>query len=387
MDTVTLNKLSDWAIKHRRHLHQYPELSGQEFETCEYIKKQLREMEIDLLDYQAPNVVGYLNGTKGSTTIALRADMDALPIVEEGEKKYISKKYGISHACGHDGHMAILLAVAKWLSENRHKVEANIVFIFQSSEETSPSGAEFLIKQGVLEDVNAIFGIHLWQPLQKGKVGICSGAMMASVDDFRIRIEGKGGHGGMPHETIDSVYISSLIVNAIQSIISRRVDTLEPAVISIGKIEAGDSYNIIPAHVSMYGAIRTLSHDIRYKIRKEMENIVEGICSSFGAKGYLDILGGVPPLINDEKLSLFVEDIVKKLYGSETFVSLKPTMASEDFSYYLAERKGAFIFVGVGGEKSSYPHHHPKFDIDEDALETAINLLIKIALNYKNYVI
>jgi amidohydrolase len=378
-----MSELSKWAIEHRRYLHMHPELSGQEFKTCKYIKEQLEGANIEILDFEAPSVVGYLKGTEGQTTIALRADMDALPIVEEGDKSYISQISGVSHACGHDGHMAILLAVAKWMSKHINEVKPNIVFIFQSSEEMSPSGAESLIQQGVLKEVDAIFGIHLWQPLQKGRIGICSGAMMASVDEFCITIEGKGGHGALPHETIDPIYISSHIIGGLQSIVSRRVNPLEPAVISIGKIESGTSYNIIPSEASMYGAIRTLSNETRDLICSEIKKVVEGICTSFGANGYLEMFNGLPPVINDKEMSHFVERVVKTVFGTNVLVQIDPTMASEDFSCYLQQKRGAFIFVGMGGEKSSYPHHHPQFDIDEDAIPVAIDLFIQLVMNFE----
>lgn len=386
MSIVGVNELAElieWALEHRRYLHQYPELSGQEFETCNYIRRHLEELNIEILDYAAPSVVGYLKGTEGRTTIALRADMDALPIGEEGDKSYVSQIEGVSHACGHDGHMAVLLAAAKWLSEHRREVEPNIVFIFQSSEEASPSGAEALIQQGVLRDVDAIFGMHLWQPLQKGKIGVCSGAMMASLDDFQITIKGKGGHGALPHETIDPIYISSHIIGALQSVVSRRINPLEPVVISVGKMEAGTSYNIIPTEASIYGSIRTLSNETRAGVHREMKKITEGICHSFGANGRLEILGGLPPLINDQNMSEFVKKTIRSVFGTDVLADIGPVMASEDFAFYLQQQKGAFIFVGMGGEKSSYPHHHPKFDIDEDAIPTAIELFIQLVLHFK----
>lgn len=382
MMAAEFKQLTDLAIVHRRYFHQYPELSGQEFETARYIKKHLQELNIEILDYEEPSVVGYLKGTEGKSTLALRADMDALPVMEEGDKSYRSQIPGVSHACGHDGHMAILLTAAKWLSENRHEVRPNIVFIFQSSEEMSPSGAASLIKQGVLDGVDAIFGIHLWQPLQKGKMGIRSGAMMASVDDFCITIKGKGGHGALPHETIDPIYVSSQIIGALQSIISRRVNPLDPAVISIGKIESGTSYNIIPEEASMYGAVRALSNETRNLIGREMKNVVEGICSSLGASGRIDMFGGLPPVINDKGMTHFAEEMIETAFGADVLVETEPVMASEDFSCYLEQQQGAFIFVGMGGEKSLYPHHHPMFDIDEDVIPEAITLLKKIALEF-----
>ncbi|MGG2108996.1 amidohydrolase, partial [Lysinibacillus pakistanensis] len=202
------------------------------FETSKFIRKRLMELNIDILSFGPPSVVALIKGSKGLKTIALRADIDALPIIEEGEKPYISKKTGIAHMCGHDGHTAILLAIAEWLSKN--EVEANVVLIFQSAEEITPSGADLLIKQGVLEGIDAIFGIHLWQGLEKGKIGLTHGPMMASIDDFEIDIKGFGGHGSMPHETIDPIYIASNLIQAFQSIISRNINPIEAGVITVG---------------------------------------------------------------------------------------------------------------------------------------------------------
>lgn len=383
MGTILTEELTEWAISHRRYLHQHPELSGEEFETYKYIKRCLEELNIEILDYKQPSIVGYLKGTKGDKTIALRADIDALPIVEEGEKSYISKNVGAAHVCGHDGHTAVLLAVAKWLCENRHEVEANVVLIFQSSEEMLPSGAEKLVQQGVVDQVDAVFGIHLWQPLQKGKIGLCHGPMMASADDIRITITGKGGHGSMPHDTVDPIYISSHIIGALQSIVSRRVDPLQPAVISVGKIESGTTYNIIPNQAKMYGTVRTLTEETRQYISGELKKITEGICASFGATGELEYDWGTPPVINDKQMSQYAEKVIAETFGSQVVAELDPVMGGEDFSHYLQRQKGAFIFVGMGGENSAYPHHHPRFDIDEETIPTAINLFIQLVKQFR----
>ena len=384
LNIALMNKIEQKAIKHRRYFHQYPELSGREWGTSEYITRYLERLDIEVLKYAEPSVVGYLKGKEGQKTIALRADMDALPVQEEGNKTYASRKEGISHACGHDGHMAILLAVAEWLSDHRDEIKSNVLFIFQSSEEISPSGAEELVKQGVLEEVDAIFGLHLWQPLSKGKIGFCAGPMMASVDDFKIVIQGKGGHGALPQETVDPIYISSHIIGAIQGIISRYINPLDPAVISIGKIESGSQYNVIPNEASMYGSIRTLSLETRRLIKEEMKNVVEGICKALGAKGELKFFDGLPPVINDEKSVHYVNKVLEEIFESEELTSIQPAMASEDFSLYLQEKQGAFIFIGMGGEKSAYPHHHSKFDIDEEVLLTGIRLLIQLVDQFED---
>lgn len=371
------------AIQDRRYLHQHPELSGEEYETCQFIRNRLEALHIEILDYQPPSVIGYVKGTKGHKTIALRADIDALPIMEEGDKPYISKNPGVAHMCGHDGHTAILLAVSEWISQHAQEIEPNIMLIFQSAEEISPSGADQLIKQGVLEQVDAIFGIHLWQGMEKGKIGLRPGPMMASVDDFEITIQGYGGHGSMPHETVDPIYVASHVIQGLNSIVSRKLNPMDTSVVSIGKIESGTTYNIIPDSAQIIGTIRTLSPGAVQTIQSQLVQITEGICNAFGAKGTVNFIVGTPPLVNDPKESEFAESIIRKTFGDEVFELVEPVMGSEDFSYYLQEKPGAFIYVGMSGEKSMYPHHHPKFDIDEEVFPQAIQLFVEILKNYK----
>ncbi|WP_418301414.1 M20 metallopeptidase family protein [Lysinibacillus fusiformis] len=383
MDITNLKCLTEQAIEDRRYLHQYPELSGQEYETCKFIRKRLEQLQIKILDFNSPNVIALVEGTKGTKTIALRADIDALPIVEEGDKPYISQRPGVAHMCGHDGHTAILLAVAEWVSMNKEKIEPNVLLIFQSAEEITPSGADFLIQNGVLEGVDAIFGIHLWQGLEKGKIGLTHGPMMASVDDFEIEIQGYGGHGSMPHETVDPIYIASHVMQSFQSIISRNLNPIEAGVITVGNIQAGTTYNIIPDSAKLIGTIRALTPETVHTIQTKMVNLTEGICGAFGAQGKIDFILGTPPLINDSQESRFVESIVRENFGENVFKLVDPVMGGEDFAYYLKRKPGAFIFVGMGGEKSRYPHHHPRFDLDEDVFSDAIKLFIGIIMHYQ----
>ncbi|KRF52564.1 N-acyl-L-amino acid amidohydrolase [Bacillus sp. Soil768D1] len=383
MKIKTLNDLANRAVKDRRFLHQHPELSGEEYETNQFIRNRLEALNIEILDYQPPSVVAFIRGTEGMKTIALRADIDALPITEEGDTPYISKKTGVAHMCGHDGHTAILLAVAEWLSITGNEVEPNIMLIFQSAEEITPSGADLLIKQGVLETVDAIFGIHLWQGLEKGKIGLTHGPMMASIDDFEIIIQGYGGHGSMPHETIDPIYIATNVIQSFQSIISRNLNPIDAGVITVGKIEAGTTYNIIPDTAKLIGTIRALTPQAVHTIQTKMLNLTEGICQAFGAKGKVDFILGTPPLINDPKQSQFIESVICKEFGHEVLEIVDPVMGGEDFSYYLQEKPGSFIFIGMGGEKSQYPHHHPRFDLDEEVFPDAIKLFIEIVKHYK----
>lgn len=383
MNLSIMAKLTAEAIEDRRYLHQYPELSWQEYETAKYVKQRLESLNIELMDYSLPRVIGYIKGTQDEETIALRADMDALPVQEEGEKIYQSQNEGVSHACGHDGHIAVLLAAAKWLSKNKKEISPNIVLIFQPSEEIEPSGANDLIEKGVLKNVDAVYGFHLWQGLEKGKIGLSHGPMMGSSDDFIITIEGSGGHGSMPHATVDPTYICSHVIQALQSIVSRNTDPIQTKVISIGSIEAGKTYNIIPNTVTMKGTVRGFSIEVVDYIEKRMREIISGICHSFHAKGTLEYIKGTPPLINHVEQSRRVEQIVRREFKDGVFKEIPPVMSAEDFSHYLLHRPGAFAFVGMGGENSKYPHHHARFEIDEEVLADAIELIIQIVRDYR----
>ncbi|WML44420.1 amidohydrolase [Neobacillus sp. PS3-40] len=376
------SELKAWTIKQRRHFHMHPELSGQEFETAECVKNLLIEfgLEIDHR-FSTPNVIAYFKGTEGKKTIALRADMDALPLHEEGNKPYMSTVPGVMHGCGHDGHTAILLAVAKWISTNQHLVKNNIVFIFQSSEEASPSGAKQLVEEGVLTDVDQIFGIHLMSTMPLGKIGFATGYAMASCNDFDITIEGKGGHGGHPNDTVDPIYIATHLIQAFQSVVSRNLNPLHSGVISFGGMQAGNSYNVIPSEVKLKGTIRALTFEAAELMHKKTAQLTESICASFGAIGHYEFIEGTPTLYNHPEACDFAKEIIKTTFGADAFMSIDPVLGAEDFSYYLKEKVGAFINVGMQSENSQYPHHHPKFDIDEDAIPAGIEFMIQLALN------
>jgi amidohydrolase len=386
MTACTTNSLTDWAIKHRRYLHEHPELSGVEHKTSAYIRECLTLLGIEVLDYKPPSVVGFLRGTGGGKTIALRADIDALPILEEGEKSYLSQNPGVAHVCGHDGHTAVLLAVAKWLAENRQEVKHDVLLLFQSSEEMLPSGAQALVEEGVMEEADAVFGLHLWQPLTKGTIGITHGAMMASTDDIRITITGRGGHGSMPHETVDPIYIAGQVITALQGIVGRRIDPIHPAVISVCKMEAGTTYNIIPNQAVLYGTLRAQSEETRRLAASEMKRTVEALCAAWGAVGSVEVDLGTPPVVNDAAMGRFVQKVAENTFGKDRVELIDPVMGGEDFSFYLERKPGAFIFVGMNGPKSAYPHHHPRFDIDEDVIPQAIELFIQLVRQFSQEV-
>ena len=381
---TTHQQLTEWAIKHRRYLHQHPELSGQEFETCRYIRNELTKLGIEILDYQAPSTVGFVPGTVGEKTVLLRADIDALPIVEEGEHKpYISKVPGVAHACGHDGHTAVLLAVARWIMENRDLVKNNIMLVFQSSEELAPSGAEKLVKEGVLEEVDVALGLHLMSNLPKGQIGVCPGPMMASSDDFEITLTGKGGHGASPQETIDPTIVAAHLILGIQSIISRQINPIDAGVISIGKLSGGSNYNIIPNEVEITGTFRAFTMETRNFIMEKLIHLTHSISATFGATAQINIIpGGTPPVVNNVAVTNQVTQILKDNITNREIVPFEKVMLAEDFAFYLQQKEGNYFVVGMGGEKSAYPHHHPKFDIDEEEIGTAIEAFQALAMHY-----
>ena len=381
---TTHQQLTEWAIKHRRYLHQHPELSGQEFETCRYIRNELTKLGIEILDYKAPSTVGFVPGTVGDKTVLLRADIDALPIVEEGDHKpYISKVPGVAHACGHDGHTAILLAVARWIMENRDLIKNNIMLVFQSSEELAPSGAEQLVKEGILEEVDVALGLHLMSNLPKGQIGVCPGPMMASSDDFEITLTGKGGHGASPQETIDPTIVAAHLILGIQSIISRQINPIDAGVISIGQLKGGSNYNIIPNEVEVTGTFRAFTMETRNFIMEKLIHLTHSISAAFGATAQINIIpGGTPPVVNNVAVTNQVAHILKDNMTNHEIVPFEKVMLAEDFAFYLQQKEGSYFVVGMGGEKSAYPHHHPKFDIDEEEIGTAIEAFQALAKQY-----
>ncbi len=381
MNNLT-NDLLEWAVHHRRYLHENPELSGREYNTCTYIRGILEELGVTLLPCTEPSTIGYVKGTVGDKTIALRADIDALPIQEEGDKQCLSKVPGISHSCGHDGHTAVLLSVVKWVMENREKVKHNIVFIFQSCEEISPSGAEKLVKEGVLEQVDEIFGLHLMSDEPKGKIILKTGEFMGSSDDFVITVQGKGGHAAFPQDTVDPTYIAAHIIIALQAIVGRRINPVASSVISVGQVTAGSSTNIIPDKAMITGTFRTFSNDIRESMMKEIKQLVEQMCLTFGATGTVNFIIGTPPVVNNVDITNKLLHLFKEAYPTRVIEKDKPIMVAEDFAYYLEKIPGSYYHIGMQGEKSQYPHHHPKFDIDEEELGTAIDSLLTIVTSY-----
>lgn len=373
--------LTPQIIEWRRDFHRYPEVAFQEKRTSKVIRTFLESLGLPVIGMAETGLRATLQGRPGGQTVAIRSDIDALPIQEEGDKDYISQNPGVTHACAHDGHMAIVMGAAQLLSQLKDNFKGSIVFLFQPSEERIPGGAKQMIEEGALKDVNAIFGLHLWQPLATGMVGVVDGPMMAQPDAFTIIVKGKGGHGSMPHQTVDPILVASQLVINIQSIVSRSIDPLKPAVVSFGTIEGGTIYNIIPEKVTLTGTVRSFDAEVQNIAEKRLKEITEKTCEAFGAAAEFKYELGYPPVVNDTEMVKFVEKITAGTLGEDKIAAIDPVMGGEDFAYYLEKVPGAFFFFGMGDEME-FPHHHPRFDLDERALPLATQLMVNLAFDY-----
>jgi len=375
-------KHSQEIIELRRYLHSFPELGTQEFNTQKRIIQELSNLGLTCSPIAGTGVIAQLQGNKPGKTIAIRADIDALALVDECGTSYQSKNHGVCHACGHDGHIAMLVGVAKIMVDMQQEIAGNIRFLFQPSEEQFPGGALSMIEEGALVGVDAIIGAHLWQPVQVGTIGIATGRFMASPDEFTITIKGRGGHGSMPHQTIDALVIGAQLTLALQTIVSRNIDPLEQAVVSLGYFKSGETFNIIPDTATLMGTVRSFEPAVRSFIFERIEQITAGICMANGATYEISKTLGFPAVINHADYSKVIGEAGAIVLGKENVMTVNPVMGGEDFSYYLEKVPGAFFFVGVGNAEKGivYPQHHPKYDIDEDALTYGMEIMATAAL-------
>ena len=373
------------VVGYRQHIHANPELSFKEFETSLFIKDKLKKWGIEYTDCANTGVVGLIKGNLPSDkVIALRADMDALPIHEANDKPYRSKNHGVMHACGHDVHTSSLLGTAHILNQMKDEFGGTIKLIFQPAEELLPGGASIMIKEGVLENPKPdyIVGQHVMPLIDAGKVGFRSGIYMASTDELYVTVTGKGGHGAQPHQNIDPVLIASHIIIALQQIVSRNADPRTPSVLSFGKVNANGATNIIPNEVKIEGTFRTLDEGWRDEAHKRMKKMAEGIAESMGGSCDFDIHRGYPFLINEEKLTANAKAFAEEFLGKDNVVDLDIWMAAEDFSFYSQVTDACFYRLGTGNaaKDTQYSVHTPRFDIDEDALKISTGLMAYIAL-------
>ena len=375
-----IETISKDIIDTRRDIHQHPELSFQEFRTAELVAKRLANLGIGVrTKVGKTGVVGTLEGAGAGPTIALRADMDALPMQEETDVPYRSIHDGVMHACGHDGHTAMLLGAADILSQQREHMKGTVKFIFQPAEE-GYAGARHMVEDNALKGVDEIYGIHLWNYQKFGTLGVREGPIMAAADKFEIEIVGIGGHGAAPQGTVDPIVVSAHLIQALQTIVSRNTNPLESTVITVGQISGGSNFNIISNHVHLIGTARAYTEENRQMIIKRMKEITQGIGASFGAKIHLNYMDGYPPTINAATPTTKLASAAEKILPgnvADPYLS----MGGEDFSYFANEIPGCFFLVGsapLGREALSVPHHCSHIDIDERALLVGASVFVQI---------
>ena len=376
-------KYEDQVIAWRREFHENPELSWEEVRTGNRICEELTKMNIEFKRIAKTGVLGILKGDKPGKTVALRADMDALPIKEANHVSYKSKNEGVMHACGHDGHIAMLLGTAMILSQIQNKIEGTVKLIFQPAEENG-QGAIKMIQEGVMNGVDAVLGIHLWIDLASGKVSLEPGPRTAFTSRFKITIRGKGGHGSMPHQGVDAIVAASAVVMDLQTIVSREIGPLDPAVVTIGKFCAGEKLNVLCDEVFMEGTTRCFNPQVRDKFPSMIKRITKKTAEAFRAKGELEYILGSPPVINNPQISKIASQAVINNFGEESVIKLEKVTGGEDFAFYVQKIPGIMALVGARNESKGamYPHHHKKFNIDEDALTIGTTLYSQFALDF-----
>jgi amidohydrolase len=383
-----VEEVSEEVVAWRRYLHRNPELSFQEEETARFVYETLQTFgnTLELSRPTPTSVVARLIGAKPGPTLAIRADIDALPIEEENDFEFVSRNPGVMHACGHDGHTAMLLGTAKILSEMRDCIRGEVRFLFQHAEELYPGGAQQMVDEGVMEGVDVVIGTHLWAPLEIGKIGVAYGAMMGSPDTFWITIKGKGGHGAMPHQAVDSIAIGAQVVTNLQHVVSRNTDPIDDVVVSVTKFTGGTTHNVIPGCVEMLGTVRTLDPEVRKKVPEFMERVVKGITEAHGASYEFKYQFGFRPVVNDEEVTRTIEETVQEVFGEETLELVRPNLGGEDFSALQQAAPGTFFWVGAGNKEKgiTYPHHHPRFTIDEDALPYGVKMFLNATFKLLN---
>jgi amidohydrolase len=368
------------TIAIRRDLHAHPELAFREVRTAKIVAAKLRERGLEVHEgIGGTGVVGLLSGSHAGPTIMLRADMDALPMPEENDVTYVSQNPGVTHACGHDAHVAMLLGAAAVLSERVDEIYGRIAFVFQPAEEGG-AGAAAMLDDGLIErfGIERAYGIHIVSVLPSGVFGLRSGPMMAAVDSFDLVVE--GGHGAMPHRSVDPVVIAAELVGSLQRIVSREVDPVEPAVVTIGAINGGTTYNVIPPRVALKGTVRTFSEETRATMEGRVRRIAEHTCAAANAASRVDWHASYPVTANDPAEAEFVTRTLGAEFGNERVLDIPPVMGSEDFSYFAQRVPACFVFLGAGDDAHAFPNHHPAFDIDEGAMASGIAAHVAIAL-------
>ncbi len=379
------NRLQPELVDIRRRIHCHPELGFEERETARLIQERLSGLGLKVTGGVAETgVVAVLMGKRGTHTVALRADMDALPIEEENDVPFRSARPGIMHACGHDAHVAMLIGAAKILAALEERPDINVKFIFQPCEEQPRGGAEPMIREGVLENprVDAIFALHANPYIPAGFLGVKEGTVMAAADQFTVTIRGRGGHGAAPHQTVDPVVVSSHVIQALQAVVSRQVDPLDPVVVSICAVHGGSSFNVIAESVTLTGTVRTLNPAVQQLMPERIRTIVKGVTSAFGADYAVDYQWGYPVLVNHKTMLDIVRQAGREILGRQRILPVsQPSMGAEDFACFTGRVPGAYVFLGMKPPgKEPFPWHSPRFNIDESALASGAAVLAGCAV-------
>lgn len=382
---IAINKCvqdqKDFIIQTRRDLHRIPETAFTEDKTAQYLADKLKGFDVEVETGIATHgIVALMKTGRPGPTILLRADMDALPIEESTGLPFASTHEGVMHACGHDAHMAMVLGTAKVLGGLKDALCGNIKFLFQPAEE-GPGGAKPMIEAGVMQDpsVDYVFGCHVWPQISQGSMGVLAGPVMAAMDRFDITVIGEGGHGAMPHVCVDALEVGTQVVNALQRMVSRQSDPLEPTVVTVGTFNAGTAFNVIPGEATLSGTTRTFSNAVWERWEEDMRKIVSNVCASMGADFELTYTQGYPVTVNDPDMTDLVKKCAADVVGLENIVTPSKTMGGEDFSFFLREAPGAYFALGTGYEGCASVHN-PAFDFNEDILMTGVETFCRIVL-------
>jgi amidohydrolase len=380
---VLAKEVFDEVVATRRDLHAHPELGFREQRTAGIVAARLRELGIETHERIAQTgILGIIKGGRPGRTFMLRADMDGLPIAELNDAPYRSENAGVMHACGHDGHVAMLLGAARQLVARRSEISGTVVLCFQPAEE-GLGGARAMVEAGIIEEyrIERAYGLHLSSTYRTGKVGFIEGPMYASSDSIEVTIHGRGGHGAAPHLSIDPIYTASQFVVNVQQVVSRVIDPIEPAVVTIGSFHAGTTYNVIPTSAKLLGTVRSFSPDVREQMPARIEKVLAGVCAASGATYGFEYLWRYPVTENDPVQTRYVRALAEKTLGAEHVAEFPKLMGAEDFSYFALKVPSCFFQVGCqGGESSSFPHHHERFDIDERALGYGVRMMTALGL-------
>ncbi|WP_371807495.1 M20 family metallopeptidase [Jeotgalicoccus sp. S0W5] len=387
MFTIDEHTIQD-AIDFRRILHRYPELSTEEFETSKRIQEKLTEYGIPFkTGFAGTGILGIIEGEQSGKIIGIRADIDALPMKEISGVEYVSENEGVMHSCGHDAHTSMLLHAGKVLNDNKKDLKGTILLIFQPAEELSPTGgSKAMMEDGVFDEYEPemLLAQHVWPDLEVGKFGVMAGPIMGNSDKFKIIIKGSGGHASMPHSTVDALITGNQVVNALQTLVSRNANPMEPAVLTVGRFEAGTKHNVIAETAELEGTIRTQSDGTKTLMKKRFFEVVENVVTSMGAECEIIFDDGYPATVNDDHWASELRKSIVNLYGETAVPSLQPSLAGEDFARFLQKYPGVYYWLGTSVGEGQKPLHNPAFRLNEDAFKYGITAMVNMAVDTLN---